>query len=147
MAAHSITVHTTRRKESTARSERAWLTCPSNMRQKSYHIVVDEDEAIECVPLGEAAWHANDGVMGLGNRGSIAIVLCESGDYDRTLANAAELVAKLLKERGWGTERLRRQYDWCGRVNPRLMFDGGRWTGWTLFKRQVAIVLAGGDNR
>ena len=41
------------------------------------------------------------GGTGRGNRKSIGIEICESGDRQKTLQNAAELVAKLLKERGW----------------------------------------------
>lgn len=131
-----LTVHNTGNPTSTARNERAWLTNPSNDRTASYHIVVDEREAIECIPLNENAWHAGDG-NGDGNRKSIGIEICESGNYAKTLENAADLVAKMLKERGWGVDRLRRHYDWSGKICPRLMYDGGKWTGWTKFKAEV----------
>lgn len=136
MTPTTITIHNTGNPSSTARNERAWLTNPSNDRTASYHIVVDEHEAIECIPLNEVAWHAGDG-NGDGNRKSIGIEICESGDYAKTLDNAATLVAKLLKERGWGVDRLRRHYDWSGKICPRLMYDGGRWSGWIAFKNMV----------
>lgn len=131
-----LTVHNTGNPTSTARNERAWLTNPSNNRTASYHIVVDEREAIEVLPLNENAWHAGDG-NGDGNRKSIGIEICESGNYAKTLDNAADLVAKMLKERGWGVDRLRRHYDWSGKICPRLMYDGGKWTGWAKFKAEV----------
>lgn len=136
MAPTTITIHNTGNPTSTARNERAWLTNPANDRTASYHIVVDEREAIECIPLNEVAWHAGDG-NGDGNRKSIGIEICESGNYAQTLDNAATLVAKLLKERGWGVDRLRRHYDWSGKICPRLMYDGGRWSGWIAFKNMV----------
>src|SRR5690554_2123651 len=111
MAPTTITIHNTSNPRSTARNERAWLTNPANDRIASFHIVVDENEAIECIPLNEVAWHAGDG-NGDGNRKSIGIEICESGNYAQTLENAAQLVAKLLKERGWGVDRLRRHFDW-----------------------------------
>ncbi|MCY9760440.1 N-acetylmuramoyl-L-alanine amidase [Paenibacillus alvei] len=132
----AITIHNTGNPSSTARNERAWLTNPSNSRTASYHIVVDEREAIEVLPLNENAWHAGDG-NGDGNRKSIGIEICESGNYAKTLENAADLVAKMLKERGWGVDRLRRHFDWSGKICPRLMYDGGKWTGWFAFKAEV----------
>jgi len=139
-----ITIHNTGNPSSTARNERNWLTNFSNTRQASFHIVVDEREAIECIPLNEVAWHAGDGRTGPGNRKSIGIEICESGDYAKTLENASTLVARLLSERGWGVDRLRRHYDWSGKICPRLMYDGGKWTGWNEFLRMVEKKLEGG---
>ncbi|MGO4375843.1 N-acetylmuramoyl-L-alanine amidase family protein, partial [Paenibacillus sp. MCAF20] len=118
----TITVHNTGNPTSTARNERDWLTNPSNNRTASYHIVIDEHQAIECIPLSENSWHAGDGsVPASGNRTSISIEICESGDYAQTLDHAAELIAKLLAERGWGIDRFRRHFDWSGKICPRLM--------------------------
>ncbi|MCY9532994.1 N-acetylmuramoyl-L-alanine amidase [Paenibacillus alvei] len=136
MSATTITIHNTDNPTSTARNERGWLTNPSNSRTASYHIAIDEREAIEVLPLNENAWHAGDG-NGDGNRKSIGIEICESGNYAKTLENAADLVAKMLKERGWGTDRLRRHYDWSRKICPSKMYDGGKWTGWFAFKAEV----------
>lgn len=142
MSAQTITIHNTGNPSSSAAGERAWLTNPSNARQASFHIAVDEREAIECIPLNENAWHSGDGSgPRSGNRTSIGVEICESGDYAKTLDNAADLVASILKERGWGTNRLRRHYDWSGKICPRLMYDGGKWTGWDAFKAQVDAKL------
>jgi len=142
LTATSITIHNTGNPASSAANERGWLTNPGNDRTASWHIVVDEHGAIEAIPLNECAWHAGDGSGATsGNRTSIAIELCESGDYAKTLDNAAELAAQLLRERRWGVERLRRHYDWSGKICPRLMYDGGRWTGWTAFINMVAYKL------
>ncbi|CAM4187127.1 N-acetylmuramoyl-L-alanine amidase [Paenibacillus alkaliterrae] len=142
MAPTSITIHNTGNMKSTARNERAYLTNPSNNRTASYHIVIDEHEAIECIPLNESTWHAGDGgAADSGNRTSIGIEICESGNYARTLDNTAELVASMLKERGWGVDRLRRHYDWSRKICPRLMYDNGSWAGWAVFKNTVAAKL------
>ncbi|CRF29049.1 N-acetylmuramoyl-L-alanine amidase CwlA precursor [Mycobacterium tuberculosis] len=47
----------------------------------------------------------------------------------------------MLQERGWGIDRLRRHYDWSGKICPRLMYDGGKWTGWTFFLGLVSEKL------
>ncbi|WP_213084128.1 peptidoglycan recognition protein family protein [Cohnella massiliensis] len=143
MAPTTITIHNTGNPSSSARNERAWLTNTANNRTASYHIVVDENEAIEVIPLNENAWHAGDGSgPGCGNRTSIGIEICESGDYARTLQNAAQLVASMLREREWGVDRLRRHFDWSGKICPRLMYDDGKWTGWAAFKNMVAALIA-----
>jgi len=142
MAATTLTVHNTGNEKSTAANERAWLTNPTNTRTASYHIVVDEKEAIEVLPLNEVGWHAGDGSgAASGNRTSIGIEICESGDYERTLTNTTALVAKMLYERGWDTTRLRRHYDWSGKICPRLMYDNGSWRGWAEFVSRVKTEL------
>jgi N-acetylmuramoyl-L-alanine amidase len=67
MTPQYITIHSTGNPSSTARNERGWLTNPSNTRTASWHICVDEKEAVEAIPLNEVAWHAGDG-NGQGNR-------------------------------------------------------------------------------
>ncbi|MHA6481045.1 N-acetylmuramoyl-L-alanine amidase [Paenibacillus sp. strain BS8-2] len=138
----TITIHNTANPTSTARGERNWLINLDNNVTASYHLVLDDKETIEVLPLNESAWHAGDGSgAASGNRTSIGIEICESGDYARTFSRAVELVAKMLKERGWGVERLRRHFDWSGKICPRLMYDGGSWAGWNMFKARVAAKL------
>ena len=140
--ATTITIHNTANPSSTARNERSWLTNKTNTRTASYHIVVDDKEAIEVIPLNEVAWHAGDGSSSSsGNRTSIGIEICESGNYEQTLKNAAELVASLLLERGWDTKQLRRHFDWSGKNCPRLMNTSGDWSGWREFVTKVEKVL------
>ena len=130
-----ITIHSTGNPSSTARNERGWLTNPSNTRTASWHICVDEKDAVEAIPLNEVTWHAGDG-NGQGNRASIGIEICESGNRQKTLENAVKLVAKLLKERGWGVDRLRRHYDWSKKSCPRILMDNN-WQGWKDFVKAV----------
>jgi hypothetical protein len=140
--ATTLTIHNTGNPDSTARNERNNLTNPSNSRVASFHIVIDERGAIECLPLNENAWHSGDGNgPASGNRTSLSIELCESGDYKKTVENAVELVASMLKARGWGVDRLRRHYDWNGKICPRKMYNGGNWSGWVEFKKRVADKL------
>lgn len=139
----TITIHNTGNPRSSARNERNWLTNPSNDRTASFHIAVDEREAIECIPLKEVAWAAGDGTNGPGNRTSIHIEVCESGNYAKTLENTTQLVVCMLQERGWDVDRLRRHFDWSGKLCPRLMYDGGSWRGWNDFINRVRTELQG----
>ncbi|HHY90530.1 MAG TPA: N-acetylmuramoyl-L-alanine amidase [Clostridiales bacterium] len=129
----TITIHSTGNPNSTARNERGWLTNPSNRNSASWHICVDQQEAIEAIPLNEVAYHSGTQA---GNYSSISIEICESGDRTKTLQNAAELTARLQYERGWGIDRLNRHYDWSGKICPRI-FSANNWEGWNGFKKQV----------
>jgi len=140
MEPETITIHNTGNPKSSAKNERGWLTNPANERVASFHYVIDEVEVIECIPPNEVAWHAGDG-NGKGNRASIGIEICESGRYEKTLKNASKFAASLLWERGWGVDKLRRHYDWNGKICPRLMYDNGKWTGWGEFLDLVSAHL------
>jgi len=139
-----ITIHSTANPSSTAQNERDWLTNPANKWTASWHIAVDQNQAVEAIPLNEVAWHAGDGGSGAGNRASIGIEICESGDRQKTLQNAVQLVARLLRERGWGVDRLRRHYDWSRKNCPRIM-SANNWAGWTKFKADVQKELGSMD--
>jgi len=139
-----ITIHSTGNQTSTARNERAWLTNSTNDRTASYHIVVDEREAIEVLPLNESSWNAGDG-NGAGNRKSIAIEICESGNRQKTLQNAIELTAYLLKQRNWNINKLKRHYDWSKKSCPRILMDNN-WVGWYQFIKDVENKLMNTKN-
>lgn len=113
-----ITIHNTANPKSTARNERAWLSNPNNTVSASWHIVVDEREAIEAIPLTEKAYHTGTAE---GNATSIGIELCESGNQTQVWKNAVELVAKMLFERGWTVKQLRTHKSWSGKNCPRLI--------------------------
>lgn len=133
MTPTTITIHSTGNPKSTARNERGWLTNPANDRIASWHIAVDEKEAVEAIPLDEVAYHAGTRD---GNYSSIGIEICESGNREKTLTNAVQLVAKMLHERSWGVDRLRRHYDWSGKICPRIMSQNN-WQGWKQFVERV----------
>ena len=135
-----LTIHSTANLKSTAKNERAWLTNPQNKRTASYHLVVDQKEAIECIPLNESAWHAGDG-NGTGNRKTIGLEICESGDRGKTLENAIALAAKLLRDRGWKISKLKRHNDWSSKICPRILINNSDRNKphhtWEWFKKEV----------
>ena len=120
----TLTIHSTDNPSSTAQNERDWLTNPDNHRAASWHICVDEKQAVMAIPLNERAVHAGNKQ---GNDTSISLEICESGNREKTLQNAAEVTAQLLRERGWGVDKLRQHHDWSGKNCPRILRDTGRW--------------------
>ncbi len=136
MDPQSLTIHSTGNLKSTAQNERDNLNRPDNTSTTGFHIVVDDKEAIECIPLDKVAYHAGDGAYGPGNSTSIAMEICESGDRRRTLANAAKTAAKVLHERGWGVDKMYRHYDWSRKICPKILSDNN-WEGWNKFKMEV----------
>lgn len=141
MTPTSITIHSTANLTSTAQNERDNLARVNNDRQASFHIVIDERQAIECIPLTETAWHAGDGrKAGGGNMASIGIEICESGDREKTLRHAVEATAYILSKYGWGVDRLKQHFDWSGKNCPRILRDTDRW-GW--FVDEVKALLGG----
>lgn len=139
-----VTIHSTANKKSTAQNERNWLTNPLNKRQASFHIAVDEKEAIECIPLNEVAWHAGDG-HGNGNMKSIGIEICESGNRESTLDHAIVLTAQILKKHGLSISSLRCHHDWTKKNCPRILIDDSKrhlpYETWAWFKEEVLRYL------
>lgn len=60
---------------------------------------------------------------GPGNRKSIAIEICESGDREKTLGNAILLAAKILKIKKMDATKLRTHSDWAIKTCPRILID------------------------
>jgi len=139
-----LTIHSTANDKSKASGERAWLTNATNNRTASFHVVVDESEAIECIPLNEVAWHAGDG-SGNGNTKSLSMEICESGDRAKTLRNAITLAAKLLRDQGLAAANLRKHNDWSGKICPRILLEATHRKDagdtWKWFTDEVAAIL------
>ena len=108
-----ITVHNTAN-DASALNEIAYMT--NNNYEISYHYAVDDIQAVQGLPLNRNGWHASDGT-GPGNMTTIAIEICYSlsggSRFDKAEENAAELIAQLLKQYGWGIDRVKRHYDYA----------------------------------
>ncbi len=107
----------------------------------SWHYTVDDKVIYQHLPLNENGWHAGDGANGTGNRQSIGIEICENRDGNRAAAeaNAAWLVAKLLREFNLGLDRVKQHYDWSGKNCPAQI--RGRKNGWANFLKAVETHL------
>lgn len=139
MIPEGITVHNTAN-DASARSEIAYMN--SNNYEISYHFAVDNIEAVQGLPLNRNGWHASDG-NGPGNRKTIAIEICYSLSggprFDKAEENAAELIAQLLQEYGWGIDRIKRHYDYAPNKKycPHRTMD----KGWDRFLNMVKAKL------
>ncbi len=136
MKAEYITIHSTGNPNSTAQNERDNLNRNTNTTSTGFHIVVDEIQAIECIPLDKVAYHAGDGRNGPGNTRSIGVEMCESGNREKVINNTVKLVAQMLHDRNWTINRLQRHYDWSGKNCPRIM-SANNWKEWDRFKFNV----------
>ena len=138
MDAKYITIHNTSNSASADAEIRYMI---SNNNQTSFHVCVDEREVIQAIPFNRNAWHAGDGANGNGNRKSIGIEIARStGDanlFARAEQNCAEYVAKLLKERGWGIDRVKRHKDWSGKNCPHKTME----KGWQRFLNMIQAEL------
>ena len=94
----------------------------NNNNEVSFHLAVDDKEVVQGIEFNRNAWHAGDGANGNGNRNGIAIEICYSksgGDrFNKAEQNAIELIADLLKEYGWGTDKVKKHDDFCNTSCP-----------------------------
>ena len=138
MTPEFITIHNTYNDASSA-NEIAYMT--RNTAATSYHVAIDDKQAIQAIPFARNAWHAGDG-QGAGNRKSIGIEICYSKSggqrYYDAEANTVEYVAALLKQFGWGVDKIRWHRDWSGKACPHRMIAEGRLDS---FKSRVKAAL------
>ena len=120
-----ITVHNTYNQAS-AYNE---ITFMHNNDEVSYHFAVDDQEAIQGLPLNRNGWHSGDGGQGTGNRKSIAVEICYSkygGEkFDKAEKNAAKLIASLMDKFNIPIDRIRKHQDWSGKYCPHRTLDAG----------------------
>lgn len=117
-----ITIHSTGNPKSTAKNEADYV-CKNSDRSASYHFVCDDREIIQVLPINEVAWHAGDGRNGAGNRQSIAIEICESGNRKKAVDNAIDLTRWLMKETGIDHINVVQHYYWTEKNCPRILRD------------------------
>ncbi len=136
-----IVVHNTAN-DASAENEISYMI--GNNNEVSFHYAVDDKEVVQGIPTNRNAWHAGDGGAGNGNRNGIAIEICYSksgGDrFTKAEENAAKFIAQLLKEKGWGIDKVKKHQDFDGKYCPHRTLD----MGWNRFLDMVRKEL--GDN-
>lgn len=139
MVAQYITIHNTAN-DASALNEIAYMTRNSNAT--SYHVAIDDVNAVQAIPFSRNAWHCGDG-SGNGNRKSIGIEICYSKSggprYAAAEENAIEYVAHVLNQKGWGMDRVKWHRDWSGKNCPHRILDEGRATS---VRNRIAAKLA-----
>lgn len=95
------------------------------------HYYVDSKSVYQTLDHADGAWAVGDGKgkYGITNRNSISIEICVNPetDYYTAVDKTEQLAAMLLKQYGWGTDRLKRHYDASRKHCPRRLMDEGKW--------------------
>ena len=141
----TVTIHNTAGYIS-AMEERDRVNNLRNNASVSFHFAVDEDKAVQLVPLNIHTWHAGDGARGPGNSESIGVEICRSQcrgpagwQYRRSEENAEILAAALLRHFRLTAEELRMHQDWSGKYCPHRLLEEERFEH---FRSRVAARLA-----
>lgn len=138
MTAEFIVVHNTANDASAENEIKYMIT---NNNQVSYHFAVDDKEVIQGLPVDRNAWACGDGSNGKGNRRGIQIEICYSKSggarFENAEKNAAMFIAKLLKERGWGIDKVKKHQDFANKYCPHRTLD----KGWASFVNMVKDYL------
>ncbi len=119
----------------------------SNNNEVSYHYAVDDKEVIQGLPIDRNAWACGDGSNGKGNRKGIQIEICYSKSggarFENAEKNAAKFIAQLLKERGWGVDKVKKHQDFANKYCPHRTLD----KGWASFVNMVKDYLNESNNQ
>ncbi len=138
MTPKGICIHNTAN-DAPAKNEVSYMK--SNNNEVSYHIAIDDLEAIQVIPFDRNAWHAGDGGNGQGNRNYIAIEICYSesgGDrFIKAEKRAAKEVAAVLKEYGWTINNVKKHQDFSNKYCPHRTLD----MGWQRFLNMIQTEL------
>lgn len=141
MKAKKITIHNTDN-EMGAHNEISYMR--NNNNETSYHIAVDEKEAIQGLPFNRNGWHCGDGGNGYGNRNTIGIEICRNYDRSRRTTNlleplksyytdaeknAIKVVAQICVDEGIvaNVDNIKKHQDWSGKWCPSKILNEGRW--------------------
>lgn len=138
MTPEYITIHNTAN-DASAMSEISYML--GNNMKTSFHAAVDNERVVTGLPFDRNGWHAGDGGNGTGNRKSIGIEICYSKSggerFEQAERLAAEYTAMLLKQYGWGIDRVRTHQSWSGKYCPHRTLD----MGWDRFLNMVRSYL------
>ncbi|MGG3789012.1 peptidoglycan recognition protein family protein, partial [Paenibacillus larvae] len=100
-----------------------------NNNEVSFHVAVDDKEAVQGIPFDRNAWHCGDG-NGTGNRQSIGVEICYSKSggsrYYKAEDNAAVVIAQLMKQFCIPIENVVPHQHWSRKYCPHRMLDEGR---------------------
>lgn len=140
MTPRGICIHNTAN-DASAVAERNNVNRWDNDKEVSFHVAIDDEEAIQLIPFNRNAWHAGDGGNGSGNRNYIAIEICYSlsgGErFTKAEQRASKEVAALLKQYGWNINNVKKHQDFSAKYCPHRTLD----MGWQRFLNMVQAEL------
>lgn len=133
-----IIVHNTYN-DASAMSEISYMI--GNGNKVSFHVAVDDYRAVQGIDFNRNTFNAGDGRSGKGNRKGIAIEICYSKSggtrFDKAESLAAQYVAYLLKQYGWGINKVKKHQDFSKKYCPHRTLD----RGWQRFLKMVESYL------
>lgn len=134
MTPEFIIIHNTAN-DASAMAEVSYMI--GNNNKVSFHAAVDNERVVTGIPFNRNSWNAGDGSNGKGNRKGIAIEICYSKSggekFDEAEDLAASYIAYLLKQYGWGIEKVTKHQDYSGKYCPHRTLD----LGWERFLNKV----------
>lgn len=123
-----------------AKNEASYMK--NNNNQVSFHVVVDDKEAIQVIEFNRNAWAAGDG-NGSGNRKYIHMEICYSksgGDrFAKAERLAVKVAAEILKKYNWNVNNIKAHRDFSGKNCPHR-------TNMTNFKELVRKEMSGSSS-
>lgn len=134
MTPQGICIHNTAN-DASAMSEVSYMI--GNNNKTSFHVAVDNEKVVTAIPFNRNTWHAGDGGNGKGNRTQISIEICYSKSGGERFEEAENLcasyVAYLLRQYGWGIEKVSKHQDYSGKYCPHRTLD----MGWERFLNKI----------
>lgn len=134
MTPQGICVHNTAN-DASAMSEISYML--GNNNKTSFHAAVDNERVVTGLPFNRNAWHSGDGGNGKGNRTQISIEICYSKSGGERFEEAENLaacyIAYLLKQYGWGIEKVSKHQDYSNKYCPHRTLD----LGWERFLNKI----------
>lgn len=134
MIAEFIIVHNTANDVS-AMSEISYML--GNNNKVSFHAAVDDERVVTGIPFNRNTYNAGDGKNGQGNRKGIAIEICYSKSggerFEKAENLAAAYIAYLLRQHGWGIDRVKKHQDFSNKYCPHRTLD----LGWERFLNKI----------
>lgn len=139
MTPEFIIIHNTAN-DASAMSEVSYMI--GNNNKVSFHCAIDNERIVQGIPFNRNSWNATDGGNGNGNRKGIALEICysKSGgeNFDEAERLCAEYTAYLLKQYGWGIDKVKKHQDFYSKKNcPHRTIENG----WDRFLNMVKSYL------
>lgn len=135
-----ICIHNTAN-DAPAKNELSFME--TNESSTSYHIAIDDVEAVQAIPFNRNAFHAGDGRDGEGNRKYIAIEICWSlsggSKFVAAEQRAAKEIANLLKQYNWSIDKVKTHKDFSGKDCPHRTLK----MGWDRFLDMIKAEMNG----
>ena len=107
----------------------------------SFHAAVDNYRIVIGLPFERSCYAAGDGRYGKGNAHKINIEICYSRSggeqFEEAEKLAAEYTAYLLKQYGWGIDKVKKHQDFANKYCPHRTLD----LGWQRFLDMVSSYL------